>query len=267
MNAAIPRPLFRDANPERDLEVVQCGDERYLHFGDHLKQSAIDLARPDQLALSYSRLMMTALVLMATPPQRILMIGLGGGSMARFLWRALPQAHVTVVERDPVMARVAFSYFELPQDPRLMVRLRDGARAFEPSPKRPYDLILLDAFDPSGLAESIHCAKFLHKCRAHLSSDGVLAVNLTRSNKRRHGQAVNAIKAAFPEAHWRLPVAKFSNELRFAKSSVTNEWLLEPSLRTRAQTLNKELSLDFPGFLAQMKRVNFPLWRRLRAGR
>jgi hypothetical protein len=69
--------------------IVDSGSRRYLHFDLDAVQSAMHLEYPDRLCLAYTRKMM-AFLLFNHAPERILLLGLGGGSLAKFCYRRLP---------------------------------------------------------------------------------------------------------------------------------------------------------------------------------
>ena len=78
------------------LEVRERQGVRTLHLETDTVQSAMRVDAPYALELSYTRAMM-AFLLFAPPPSKALLIGLGGGSVAKFLFRALPQTALQVV--------------------------------------------------------------------------------------------------------------------------------------------------------------------------
>src|SRR5262249_17437950 len=100
---------------------------RSLHIDSDTIQSSMRLARPNDLELAYTRTMM-AFLLFVERPQRVLMVGLGGGSLAKFIYYRMPEARVEVVEISPQVVAVARSHFRVPpDDARFSVRTGDGA--------------------------------------------------------------------------------------------------------------------------------------------
>ena len=89
---------------------------------------------------------MTAASLLYPPRcSRILMIGLGGGSISTYLGRAMPEVHIDTVEIDPGVIDVAKQYFGMRETPRVSYLAGDG-RVFLNRSKHLYDLILVDAY-------------------------------------------------------------------------------------------------------------------------
>jgi spermidine synthase len=79
--------------------AFDCEDMRTLHFDNRFVQSAMRISAPDELLLSYTRSMM-AFLLFNRRPRNMLMIGLGGGSLAKYCHRILPHTKITVLEVD-----------------------------------------------------------------------------------------------------------------------------------------------------------------------
>ena len=84
------------------IEVSEKAGVRYLHFSAEWIQGAMRIRKPDALELAYTRDMMACLLLRDPPwPKEVLMVGLGAGSLAKFVYRQLPATRITVVEIDP----------------------------------------------------------------------------------------------------------------------------------------------------------------------
>jgi spermidine synthase len=166
-DAALPSPA-----------VEQDGESVIMSFDDTSIQSRMRLDDPTALDLDYSRVMM-AFLLLQPQPESILMIGLGGGSLAKYCHRHLPQARITVVEINPevIAARDAF---QVPADGELFSVVQgDGAAFVRSAPRDSYDVILVDGFGPGGEQPEDLCSLAFYKaCRAALRTSGVLMVNL-----------------------------------------------------------------------------------------
>ena len=121
---ALKRLLGRKGS---SVEVSESRGVRTLHLGGEAIQSAMRLSAPDRLELAYTRAMM-AFLLFAPEPREILMVGLGGGSIARFIHERLPSTRITVLELSPKVVAAARTFFGLPADDRrLKVIVGDGA--------------------------------------------------------------------------------------------------------------------------------------------
>ncbi|MGS0895432.1 spermine/spermidine synthase domain-containing protein [Burkholderia stagnalis] len=148
-----------------------------LHF-DHLStQSFMSLRDPLKLALGYTRVMMGFLLLQPAPAH-ICMLGLGGGSLAKYCYRHLPAAAIDAVEINPDVIALR-DVFRIPSDDaRFKVVCADGADYVTREEVRT-DVILHDAFVAEGMPGRCSDAAFFAACRARLSDAGILVINFT----------------------------------------------------------------------------------------
>ena len=164
---------------ERDDDVPRVSetlDRRVMQFSDAEIQSRMWLRDPDALDLEYTRLMM-GFLLFAGSAERIAMIGLGGGSIAKFCHRHLRRTRLEVAEVNPEVVALR-ERFQLPaDDERLAVRLVDGARFVRDAPAR-FDALLVDGFDRHGLPRQLCSQRFYDDAVDALQPGGMLVANL-----------------------------------------------------------------------------------------
>lgn len=162
-----------------EMPVIQeTALSKSLVFTDLDIQSRMSLARPDELQFEYTRLMMAAL-LFNPKPQKILMVGLGGGSLVKFCYKHLTNAHMTVVEINPHVIALRKTFLIPDDDARLQVVHMDAAD-FVANSDELFDLIFVDGFDHQGLPEQLCSEKFYSDSRALLSPEGLMVANLPR---------------------------------------------------------------------------------------
>jgi len=156
--------------------VYDDDNTKSLHFSICELQSRMRLDRPDALEVEYTRAMM-AFLLFNGRPDAIAMIGLGGGSLAKFCYRHLPDARITVVEINPHVIALR-DEFKVPRnDARFTVVEGDGAD-FVRHPKERCDVLLVDGFDYDGLPSRLATQRFYDDCHQMLSPDGLMVANL-----------------------------------------------------------------------------------------
>ena len=109
-------------------------------------------------------------------PREILVIGLAGGTVPRYLHRHYPQAAITCVDFDEAIPGVAERYFDFHQDDRMRVVVDDG-RVFLQQNHTNYDLIILDAFDGANVPFHLYTVEFLSLAKSRLRSGGFFAAN------------------------------------------------------------------------------------------
>ena len=173
----MPAPLDRSVTDAARPPLVRTdGDRRTLEFTPGDVQSEMLVSRPDALVLEYTRAMM-CFALFAPDPRHIVMVGLGGGSLAKFCHRHFPRARITVLEiRDDVIA-LRDQFCLPPDDARLRVLHCDAADYLARMPAS-CDVLLVDGFDSQGLPPALADGAFYAACRRALHPGGVLVANV-----------------------------------------------------------------------------------------
>jgi spermidine synthase len=147
-----------------------------LHFRIGSVQSKMREDAPDHLVLSYTRTMMSFLMFNRSPPH-ITMIGLGGGSMAKWCYRHVPHSDITVVEINPHVIALR-DHFRIPEDDqRFRVLCEDGAHYVARTSSQ-VDVLMVDGFDIDGQPPELCSQRFYDDCYQALSSSGLMVVNL-----------------------------------------------------------------------------------------
>jgi spermidine synthase len=171
--------LTRIRSPFNDILVIERENLREMWFqgnGRFYLQTRIDLDRPRDLALVYTRLLLAPLIWNPNP-SRILMIGLGGGVLPRFLNEVYPDIAIDVVEVDPRVTELARRYFNFKENPQLRV-FEDDGRAFVKKQGQKYDMVFLDAFKGGSVPFHLKTVEFYREIAQSLKEDGILVTNL-----------------------------------------------------------------------------------------
>ena len=231
--------------------VVDDGTCRYLYFNVRLMQSAMRIKAPDDLELRYTQLMMAAL-LFCPRPRRILLIGLGGGSLAKFCHRRLPGAQLTAVELDPHVIALRDAFMVPADDARLQIVAGDG-REYLADVAKGVDLLLVDAFDGCGLAPGFADRVFFERARAKLAGKGVLVINLA-GERETYAGLISEVQTVFDDQVIVLSVPEDGNHILFA----FRDPMFEPRwrwLHNFARELRATYGLDFPTFAAKLEQA------------
>jgi spermidine synthase len=157
-----------------------------LSFETSLIQSCMRLDAPNELVLDYTRAMM-GFLLLNPAPRALLMVGLGGGSMLKYLHRHLPWLDITTVEINQGVIDLRDDFMIPPDSERLRIVCADGA-AFLAHPPRAYDVILVDGFTGDGLPDALCSRAFYAQCRKALTPQGVMVANVQADTQ--HTRAV-----------------------------------------------------------------------------
>jgi len=245
------------------IEVSEQGGVRYLHFSVDWIQGAMRIARPNTLELAYTREMMAGLLLREPPwPREALLIGLGAGSLAKYIYHKHPETKITVVEIDPQVEIVARLHFKLPDDPlRLRIVIGDGAQYMLEDGKK-FDAILVDGFDKSGRAGVLDTLPFYQACRSRLSDNGLLAVNLL-GHSRGFKASTERIASAFDGRTLVFPSCSSGNAIAFATDGNPVDIALE-QLKHRAEQLNKASGLNLCATIQRLQSSGTLIEERLR---
>ncbi|WP_374350055.1 polyamine aminopropyltransferase [Chitinimonas sp.] len=252
--------LHKSVGDETVVDVSEKDGIRSLHLGSDAIQSSMRIKDPYELVLGYSRCLF-AFLLLREPPREMVMIGLGGGSIPKFIHRHIPETRCTTIELLPQIIAVARSMFCLPpDDERLKVIQGDGA-AYITNMVEPVDAILLDAFGPNGIAESLSTEAFFGLCHDRLTADGVLLVNLWGSDPKFNAY-VDRLSRAFDSRILCVPARQKGNvaALCFKRNYHNPTWA---SLTERATELEQRYPLEFREFVSDLARMNVHNERRL----
>lgn len=247
---------WRMRKPADNAEAVYVSEKfgvRSLHIGSDTIQSAMRIARPHDLELAYTRSMM-AFLLFSERPTRVLMVGLGGGSLAKFIYHRLPWVTTEVIEINPRVIAIARQCFHVPEnDARFTIIVGNGAEHVARD-GRGADVIAVDGYDAESQVEELSDKAFYEACRARLNAGGILVVNLWGSD-RNFDDTLLRIEAAFPAGTLCLPAEKPGNiiVLAFRHSPGSLRW---DALARRALELERLYGLEFPRFVASLRRMN-----------
>lgn len=236
--------------------VVDEGDMRYLRFRkvNSYNQSMILISNPEAVPMEYIRLAMLG-ILFTPQMERVLMIGLGGGTFTSLLRRHYPDLWIDAVEIDPVVVEAAKRFFGVREDSRFRIHIEDGA-AFIERTSYSYDIIFLDAYTQDGLPEHLATPEFFNSVKARLSDNGIAVINLFGSEhiKRTIGKLFLAV---FPETAC-VRTSNGLNMLFFGKASATMPD--HEKLVNEARRLTEDLGLSFDlGAMAERLEIDCTL--------
>ena len=224
----------------RNILVEENNGLRCLKFNvksTKTQQSCMLVNQPQQLVFNYTKMLFSSLLLNPNP-ERILIIGLGGGSMSNALHEIFPSANITNVEIDPAVIKVARSYFNFIENEQVNAIVQDGRIFVKRATikKQQYDWIILDAFNGDYIPEHLMTQEFLQETKQLLSTNGVLAANTFSVSDLYH----------YESATYKSVFGDFFNVKRKSSSNriilASNQPLPEAKIITeRAQFLSEKL--------------------------
>jgi len=228
--------------------IIEDGRTRRLHFSLSAIQSSMRINDPFALDFAYTRKMM-AFLLFVPDPGHVLMVGLGGGSLAKFCHRHLPRARLTVVEVNPDVIALR-GEFRVPDDERLVIIQADAAD-YLPAAEGDSDVLLLDGFDAAGIAPTFLNRAFYQAARRRLRPAGILVANFAgpQTGWDKHFKLLDEVFAG------RVHLGRVSGgdnhiAFAFADAGYPPDWA---RLEQRARALSDRLPLDFPTLVNRLR--------------
>ena len=224
---------------------------RTLHVGGEAIQSSMRLEDPYALALDYTRCMM-AFLLFHPEPREALMIGLGGGSLAKFFHKFLKRTSIRVIEVDARIVAAAREHFALPpDDARLRVEIGDGAEALTPEC---CDVLIVDAFEDELHVPRLASGEFYDGAFLALGEPGALVVNFMNDDPKLD-PTLERLERAFGGAVLCMPALYDPNILAFAFKGIPQR-ISWQELRERAARLEGRLGLPFTRCVSRLRAMN-----------
>ena len=253
MGRRIARAMHKGVTNQDAVDVSEIDGVRSLYIGSDTIQSSMRIKAPFELELTYSRAMMMFL-LFHKQPKDVLIIGLGGGSIPKYLHHYVPEVHTRVVEIDPRIIQVARSHFYLPEDDdRLQVIEGDGVVYLHEN-LNTTDILMLDAFDGRGVPPDLFSQDFFDTCANSLHPDGILLVNLWGSDKN-FDLYLGRIEQSFLGKVLVLKTGRPGNVIAFGFKRAPHD-LRWSTLRVRAKELQETHKVEFLEFVEKLKDEN-----------
>lgn len=164
------------------IEVVENQVTRKLYFDSPVEQSCFFINAPMTLNFEYQEKIIDCIQRHASKQPkhstlRVLMLGVGGGSMAHHLFHNYPNLQMTVVELRQAVIDCAYDYFQLPDEPEVEV-LQEDAMTFVAQHQHSFDVIIVDIFDAQGLPSAMSDDQFQEHLWRLTANQGLLIFNL-----------------------------------------------------------------------------------------
>jgi spermidine synthase len=236
--------------------IIDSGPQRRLQFDLYTVQSAMHREHPDRLILAYTRKMMAFLLFNRTPA-RILLLGLGGGSLAKFCYQRLPYSALEAVEVNPDVIALREEFGIPPDDGRFRV-FRANAADYVARLGCSEDVILADACDHEGIAPELDSIEFYENARRCLSGTGMFVANMC-GDRYEWAAHIGKIRTVFGDDLMTLQVRPDGNVivLAFKERPPEIDW---EQLEVTAVGLKRKFGLDFPRYVRRMA-LNWKLRR------
>lgn len=239
---AAEKTLYKKQSAYSTITVTEDdGGLRTLWFEDGARQSVVEVGDPDHVDLAYARVMPVGLALVDNP-RRVLVVGLGGGTIPMLLHKHYPKTTIDVVDIDPDVIDVAKRFFGFKEDATLRAHADDGRRFIEKC-RDPYDIIFLDAFGSKNIPYHLATREFLLAVGKALTPKGVVVGNIwSRGSNPLHDSMVRTYQDVFQEL-FILDVQRAGNEILVGLPR--RQQVEQDALARRARSVSSEHKLRF----------------------
>lgn len=249
---------FETKSAYSHIRVYKKGNVRTLAFvrdnGQEAYESQVDLDKPHELYITYVPFMFTS-YLVRPKQEKVLIVGLGGGSMIHFLKRYDPEIQIDAIEIDPAVVEIAKKYFAVPSDGKVKLLTEDGLKYLENTEAK-YDVIYMDAFlkpsaetDKTGAPLKSRTLAFYESIQKKLNPGGLVVFNLNAHADLDDDLAT--IKKGFKQAYV-FKLAKGQGSVVVASMSAERE---KPAvLQKGAQEIDQRFGATF-SFQKMMKNL------------
>ena len=183
----------------RDIYVIDKPFTRCLAFSRLGHESCRYKLREDYLYFDYAKAVLSGVALTEMPGS-VLMIGLGGGSIASALARLFPKLKIVIVELDQAMYKVARSHFDFEATANMEVIVSDGRHYVKRAKMvgKKFDIVILDAFGDKHTPPHLATREFFEEVKSLLTDDGVFLAHADLGGALRNNWSVTA-EAVFGE--------------------------------------------------------------------
>ena len=248
--------IHQERSLYRNILVEDKGDLRCLKFNvrsTKTQQSCFLKSQPQQLVFNYTKLLMTSLLVMPEP-KRILIIGLGGGTMSNTLAQLFPQSQIDNVEIDEAVITVARDYFGFIENDNVKTYSQDGRIYIKRAllKKQQYDWIILDAFNGDYIPEHLMTKEFLQETKSLLTNNGILSAN-TFSLSKLYAHESATYKAVFGDFY------QVSNQYNANRIIIVNQngFTADSLNKNNIKQLNTKLSKYGVDIYSLYNNINF----------
>lgn len=236
-----------------DIYITKRRAELTMSFqlkGWDYTESIVNLREPDDLPVRYTRIM-TIGTIYPPAPKKLLMIGLGGGSVSTYLGRAMPEVTIDTIELDPGVIAAAKKYFGVRENARMRFLTGDGRVLLKRS-KEQYDLILVDAFRGGYVPFHLLTKEFYTLLKERLAPSGAVVFNVHDGTKL-YLSTVRTLAAVFPSLHL-YPTGE-GETIAVATAAPAPD---QQTLASRAAALQRRHNFRFPLPEILTRRVGLP---------
>lgn len=188
------RIIYEKDSAYHQINVMEDGLNRYLRFNRSF-QGGMVLKNPFESPFLYTSYAHLAFVFNPNI-RRVLLIGLGSGTIPKRFIRDYPDVVADSIELDPAVVDVAKRFFEVREDGRHRIIVQDG-RVYLRRAEAKYDLIILDAYFAEGIPFHLATREFLEIVRDRLTPGGLVVSNIIGALEGQNSRLYRALHKTY----------------------------------------------------------------------
>ncbi|OUS27678.1 spermidine synthase [Gammaproteobacteria bacterium 45_16_T64] len=243
------KEIYRCYDEYGPIQVFDDGIKRYLAFEEDDEQTCVLKEDPGHIQHEYTRAMLLSLLFVE--PTEVLLLGLGGGSLATCLLGLNPELRLRAVELRRSVIKIAKKYFYLPKTDRLTVIEDDAGQYLLEPDVEPAQLILADMYGADGLDPQQLTSWFLERCHELLMDDGWLVLNCWNDH-RKDKETLKMITDIFADV--RVSSTTSGNWIIFAGKQINTQ--TDKQLGQKAKVLGDTLNYSVARYSSQLKKIS-----------
>tara|TARA_R110001592_G_scaffold18703_12_gene77381 strand:- start:5800 stop:6597 length:798 start_codon:yes stop_codon:yes gene_type:complete len=254
--------VLEEARPEKLLEeirddfgtlrVTEADAYRFLYFGEQTEQSCTFTVDPAWLEYDYTRAMLLALFWLPQP-QRVTLLGLGGGSLANCVLAHFEPGQVTAVELRPAVVDAGRRWLGLSEDPRLAIKIGCAEQYISQAPAS-CDLLFVDLYMEGGISRLQLQAEFFLRCHKALRPGGLLVINQWQLGASGQPYAGRMLQQLFGDDYLQVPVEEGNILLLVPESGQL--FLEKLALRQWADDIESRLGYSLRPYIEALRRAS-----------
>lgn len=249
-----PKIIHRAETPFGPVWVQQRKDIRQLKFDKLAIQSEINILHTHELRMKNLQYLMGILFFIPVP-RKILLLGVGGGSLIHFVRHYLPQTHITGIEYDAQLLEIVQEHLMLPAADEWIDYQVIDARDYISNCREQYDLIIVDIFDAEQSPKWLLQSKNMTQLKSLLTPCGAIGYNLLMDDEKEFNRFDRALSKAFAKQTLCMETEEYENILFYALNFTVEARSMTDYLELGLQ-LEQKYQLPFNDIIATAYSMN-----------
>ena len=248
--------VFSARTQYSDVYIYQNKNELHLKFDADSRavQSVIDINQPYSIKMENLQYLM-GILMFIPPPQNILILGIGGGTLVHFLRHHFPDSHITGVDLDEELIDIAQQHLMLPPASDNTHYAYQDAQQFIAETGQQFDLVVVDIFDGSESPGWIKTRQTAQQLSTILTAKGAVAYNLLIESDKEFAHFYAQLREQFNQQTLCLESDENENILIYALNFQVSQHSMTHNIQL-AQQVSSQYSIPMTEILKVIYSIN-----------